>query len=139
MAIHNSSDSNSISNFLEMVQILECYGIVEFKEMLHQVCVPLFTGNCKFKFSSGCMTSSYFYSSFTFISNENCNSESFPKLRYISDFSGCPSLSMTNAPASIPAQSFGNLYCVQGPAPVQQMLGPPGNHYYIDVNLYSKE
>ncbi|VDK87904.1 unnamed protein product [Onchocerca ochengi] len=39
---------------------------------------------------------------------------------------GCPSLSMINAPASIPAQGFGNPYCVQGPAPVQQMLGPPG-------------
>ncbi|EJD73654.1 hypothetical protein LOAG_18933, partial [Loa loa] len=39
---------------------------------------------------------------------------------------GCPPLSMGNAPAPIPAQGFGNPYCVQGPAPTQQMLGPPG-------------
>ncbi|VDN93532.1 unnamed protein product [Brugia pahangi] len=37
---------------------------------------------------------------------------------------GCPPLSMGNAP--IPAQGFGNPYCIQGPTPTQQMLGPPG-------------
>ncbi|VDM12090.1 unnamed protein product, partial [Wuchereria bancrofti] len=37
---------------------------------------------------------------------------------------GCPQLPMGNAP--IPAQGFGNPYCIQGPAATQQMLGPPG-------------
>ncbi|KAM3718681.1 Pygopus [Dirofilaria immitis] len=39
---------------------------------------------------------------------------------------GCPSLSMASASVPIPAQAFGNPYCVQGPTPTQQMLGPPG-------------
>ncbi|KAL3995185.1 hypothetical protein ACH3XW_24770 [Acanthocheilonema viteae] len=39
---------------------------------------------------------------------------------------GCPPLSMGNALPPIPTQGFGNPYCVQGPAPTQQMLGPPG-------------
>uniref|UniRef100_A0A0R3RYZ4 PHD-type domain-containing protein n=1 Tax=Elaeophora elaphi TaxID=1147741 RepID=A0A0R3RYZ4_9BILA len=39
---------------------------------------------------------------------------------------GCPPLSMGSAPVSVSAQGFGNPYCVQGPAPTQQMLGPHG-------------
>lgn len=38
---------------------------------------------------------------------------------------------MGNAPTPIAAQGFGNPYCIQGPAPTQQMLGPPGNHYIL--------
>lgn len=44
-------------------------------------------------------------------------------------FPGCPPMSMGNTPAPIPAQGFGNPYCVQGSAPTQQMLGPPSNNY----------
>lgn len=44
-------------------------------------------------------------------------------------FPGCPPIPASNAPAQISTQGFGNPYCVQGPAPTQQMLGPPGNDF----------
>ncbi|CAG9530056.1 unnamed protein product [Cercopithifilaria johnstoni] len=51
---------------------------------------------------------------------------------------GCPPMSMGNAPAPILTQGFGNPYCVQGSAPTQQMLGPPGNDCILISQLTFK-